>query len=267
MRRRIYEWLTNPRADDAVGRLVNFALLTLIAANVVTSVVETDAEIAASAPGFFLWFERVSIAVFTVEYLLRLWSCTADPRFATPLRGRLRHALRPMSLVDFVAIAPHYVELLLPGTLDLRFLRVLRLLRLLRLMRLRPVAEAFAMLSRVIQAKRIELGVTLAFVMVATVLAAGAMYVIERDQAGTAFSSIPRAMWWAIITITTIGYGDMVPSTALGQVVGGFVAFAGICALALPVGILSSGFVDEVNLRRKAAESHVCPHCGGTLES
>lgn len=268
MRRRIYEILSNPRPDDHLGRFINVALLLLIAANVVASILETDVELANEAPVFFEWFEWISIIVFSIEYLLRLWSCTADPRFVHAIRDRARMAITPMALVDLMAIAPFYVELLLPGTLDLRFLRVLRLLRLFRLLRHSHIAEAFATMIRVLQGKRIELAVSLAIVIVAMLLAAGAIYLVERNEPGTLFTSIPRSMWWAIETITTIGYGDMVPMTPIGRVIGSFVAFIGICTVALPVGIVSSGFIEELNRKRRLVGSadRVCPHCGEVLD-
>jgi voltage-gated potassium channel len=254
MRRRVHEILSDLRPGDAVARFVNLLLLSLIAANVVASVVETEVEIAARAPRFFRWFEIVSVAIFTVEYVLRLWSSP---------RGWLRQALRPMSLVDLAAIAPFYLDLLLPGTLDFRFLRALRLMRLFRLLRVNRLADAFAALARVIQAKRPALVVSLAVVVVAMLVAAGAMYVVEHRHPGTQFTSIPRAMWWSIVTITTVGYGDMTPVTGLGQVIAGFTAFLGICALALPVGIISSGYLDEVNRKAAVATAAAaeCPHC------
>jgi voltage-gated potassium channel len=268
MRRRIYEILTNPRSGDLTGRIVSFGMLLLIAANVMASVLETDAELAAQAPSLFLWFERASVAVFTLEYLARLWSCTADPRFSAPWRGRLRLALRPMSLVDLAAIVPFYLELFLLGTLDLRFLRALRLLRLFRLLRFGRLSGALTMLTRVVQAKRAELGVALAVVGVVVLVAAGAIYSVERGEPNTTFTSIPRAMWWSVVTITTVGYGDMTPMTAIGRVIGGVVAFIGICSLALPVGILSTGFFDELNRVRLSLPPAVraCPHCGGIVE-
>jgi voltage-gated potassium channel len=270
MRRRIHEILSNPRPDDRLGRGISIALLLLIAANVAASILETDAELARHAPTFFEWFEWASIFVFTAEYLLRLWSCTADPRFTGAVRGRLRMALTPMALIDLMAIAPFYVELLLPGTLDLRFLRVLRLLRLFRLLRHSRIAESFATMVRVLQGKRVELAVSLAIVVVAMLIAAGAIYVAERGEPGTLFTSIPSAMWWAVETITTIGYGDMIPMTPAGRVIGGFVAFIGICAVALPVGIVSSGFIEELNRKRRpataTADARSCPHCGGALD-
>jgi voltage-gated potassium channel len=274
MRRRVYEILSQPRPDDRVGRLISGALLLLIAANVAASILETDAEIRRGAPAFFEGVEAVSVAIFTIEYLLRLWSCTADPQFAGAVRGRARIALTPLALIDLAAIVPSYLELLLTGTLDLRFLRVLRLLRLFRLLRYSRVADAFATMGRVLRGKQVELAVSLAIVLVAMLLAAGTAYVAERDAPGTQFTSIPRAMWWAVETITTIGYGDMIPMTPAGRVIGGIVAFIGICTVALPVGIVSSGFIEELNRKKQqttataetTAEGRSCPHCGSALE-
>lgn len=268
VKRRIHEILTTPRPGDRVGRVISFLLLMLIATNVLACVLETDQDIRALAPEFFVAFEWVSVAVFTVEYALRLWSSTADPEFQRRW-GRLKWATTPMALVDLLAIAPSLIQYFLPGALDLRFLRVLRLLRLFRLLRYGRLAYAFSTLVRVIHTRRVELGVTLAFVVVATIIAAGAIYLAEHGQPDTGFSSIPRAMWWAVVTITTVGYGDMVPQTALGHVIGGLVAFVGICALALPVGILSSGFIEELTRQQAEAKpkTATCPHCGELLDA
>lgn len=267
IRRRVHQVLTNPSPDDVAGRVISFGLLMLIAANVTASVLETDVELARAAPAFFRWFELISVVIFTVEYVLRVWSAPpTDPRLRDTVRGRLQVATSAMALVDLASIAPFYIELLLPGFVDLRFLRVLRLLRLFRLMRVHRLANAFATLVRIVKSKRMELGVTVALVLVAMLLSAGAMYMVEHNQPHTQFTSIPRAMWWSICTVTTIGYGDMVPTSALGQIVAGFVAFIGICTVALPVGILSSGFIEEINRRKsERASPHACPQCGTDL--
>jgi voltage-gated potassium channel len=178
------------------------------------------------------------------------------------VRGRLRYALTPLLQLDLVSIAPSYIEMLGPDTIDLRFLRVLRLLRMFRLVRMQRVSDAVATLSRAISSKRAELAITMALVVVMSILAAGAMYFVERDVPGTHFTSIPRAMWWSIVTITTVGYGDVTPATSLGQITAGVVAFIGICTLALPVGILSSAFIEQLNRDgTPPAEPRTCPHC------
>jgi voltage-gated potassium channel len=299
--RRLYEILgNNPRPGDVLARAISICLLVLIGTNVLASVLESEESIYLLAPRFFTWFEWASVAVFTIEYLLRLWSCVTDPRYAGSIRGRLRLMLSPMALVDLVAIAPFYLELIVPNVLDLRFLRALRLLRMFRLLRIDPLAEAFATVMRVLTRKRTQLFVSFAVVLVAILLSAGAIYVTEHGQPDTRFTSIPHAMWWSIVTITTIGYGDMVPTTAFGKFLGGLVSFVGICAVALPVGIISSGFIEEVNRKHRAAmaataaqsatlaaaaadaaaadaqaaaeaarnRSHqICPHCGNDLDA
>lgn len=263
MRRRVFEILTTPRPDDRLAKIINVALLLLIAANVVANIVETDAELARQGAAFFRWFEIISVAVFTVEYVLRLWSCTASPAVGGRVSSRLRQALRPMTLIDLVAIAPFYLDLLVPGGIDLRFLRVMRLMRLMRLFRVGPVSAGFARLGRVIMAKRVELGVSMSVVAVATVLAAGGMYLVEHHEEGSPFTSIPRAMWWSVVTITTVGYGDMTPVTPLGKTLGSLVALIGVCSLALPVGIISSGYITEPEPEDEDDEEPTqCPHCG-----
>lgn len=263
MRQRIYDILTQPARTDVLGRAISYGLLLVIAVNVTASILVTDANIAASAPVLFRTVAHVSVAVFTVEYLLRLWSAGSRPEYFS-FGGRIRFALHPMMVIDLLSIAPFYVEMLFPGTIDLSFLRVLRLMRIFRLLDAGPLRTAFGRIVRVARAKRTELAVSFVFILVAMMLAAGAMYWVEQDEPNTAFTSIPRAMWWSLVTITTIGYGDMTPTSPLGQFVAGFVAFLGICAVALPVGIVSSGYIDEINTAKR---DEFCPHCHAKLHA
>jgi voltage-gated potassium channel len=159
----------------------------------------------------------------------------------------------PSAIIDALAIVPA----LIPWGRDLRFVRVLRLLRLLKLGR---YSEGMRILVRVFQAKKDELVMSLVIVLVALVMASSFMYYAEHEAQPETFSSIPAAMWWGIVTLTTIGYGDAVPVTQAGQLIGSLSALAGILALALPVGILASGFTHELENRRKRATN--CPHCG-----
>lgn len=265
---RVYDILMSARPQGRLGRAINLGLLAVIALSVTASVLETDTALAARAPRLLAWVEWVSIAVFTVEYALRLWCCVLDPHFARPVLGRLRFALTPMALVDLVAIAPFYLELYWPGTIDLRFLRTLRLLRLLRLLRSERASHAFTTLTRVLQGKRPDLIISLVVVVVAMFVSAGAIYVAEHGQPGTTFTSIPQAMWWSVETITTIGYGDMVPTSATGKVIGALVGLLGICAVALPVGIVTGGFFEEIGRSKSEAQPSQasCPHCGKSLD-
>ena len=239
------------------ARWIDRFLVVLILLNVLAVILETVGDNATRYHGVLVAFEWLSLAAFGLEYLLRLWSATEDPRYASPVLGRLRWMATPWALVDLVAILPGLAGLVGVRAGDLRFVRVLRLLRLLKLGR---YTESFRVLARVLQSKKEELLMALFIVLVALVLSSSFMYYAEREAQPEAFSSIPAAMWWSIITLTTIGYGDVVPVTDAGRLVGGASALMGIFALALPVGILASGFTTELENRRKRPPT--CAHCG-----
>lgn len=175
------------------------------------------------------------------------------------MRGRLRWALRPLSLVDLVGIVPFVATL---GTADLRTLRALRLLRLVLLLKLGRYLAALTALQRVVYAKRAELVMSSALTSVLLMVASSIMYFAEYEAQPDKFSSIPASMWWAVSTLTTVGYGDVYPVTVLGRVAGGCLALLGIGLFALPTAILGSGLVEAVQSARPAAG---CPHCGKPL--
>lgn len=207
-------------------------------------------------------FEIISVAIFSVEYVLRLWACSLEPGFRRPVLGRLRFALTPLMLIDFVAIAPSFLVHFI--TLDLRMLRAVRLVRLLRVLKIARYSESLQLLARVLAAKGNELLVTLAAVLVLLVISSMLMYYAEHEAQLEQFSSIPAVLWWAVETLTTIGYGDMMPITVWGKIINSFIALLGIGVFALPAGILGSGFVEEI--QKKRARLLRCPRCGMTLD-
>lgn len=252
---RVYQLVVDPPEGDRLGNAINVGILILIAINVTVGLLETVKGLEAQYKTFFYWFEFASVMIFTVEYLLRLWSCTAIEEYKHPIRGRIKISLAPMAIIDLLAILPFYLQVFAPG-LDLRFVRVLRLLRLFRLFRFGRVATSFRMLGRVMKGKREELFISLAVLMLVLILASNIMYIIEHNQPNSQFTSVPAAMWWGMITITTIGYGDMVPMTPLGRAIGMLVAFLGVCVFALPVAILGAGFVEEIEQKDKLKEEY-----------
>jgi voltage-gated potassium channel len=251
LKRRVYQIIVDPPPGDTLAHVVSVGILVLIAGTVLTGILETVPALNARFGRFFQIFETVSVIVFSVEYVLRIWSCTEGPELAGALRGRLRCATRPMTLVDLAAILPFYLQSFLPGV-DLRFIRVLRLLRLFRLFRIGGLSESFRMLGRILVNRKDDFVISIATVVLVLILASSAMFILEGGEKNTQFTSVPASMWWGMITITTIGYGDMVPMTAAGRAVGMVVAFMGVCILALPVAILGAGFLEEVERR----------HCG-----
>ena len=262
-RRRVYELVDVPLTEDGTRARLDWFDLSigvLIVLNVAAVMLETVEPLHRRYLWLFDGFETVSVAVFTVEYVLRLWSCTADPAYRHPVWGRLRFATRPMAVVDLLAILPSYIP---NAWIDFRFLRVLRLLRLLRVLKLGRYSDAVAVLAATVRSKRAELGVMLLILAMLLVLSSGVMYYAEHEAQPQHFSSMPAALWWSVITLTTIGYGDVYPVTPIGRVLGGLIAISGIGFVALPTAIMASGFADELKARRKPDAT--CPHCGKPL--
>jgi voltage-gated potassium channel len=183
-----------------------------------------------------------------------------------------------MAVVDFLAIAPFFLQAVIPN-LDLRFVRALRLFRLFRIFKLGRWSTSFQTIQHVVRSRAEELAISMLIVAVATVLSGSVMWMIEAEAQPEKFRSIPAGIWWAIITITTIGYGDVAPITPLGKAVGGLIAVLGICIFALPVGVLGAGFVEEMgkirgrkNVRLSAFIPNepdgtcACPRCGQPLK-
>jgi voltage-gated potassium channel len=256
VRRRVWEILEAARPGDVAGQRFELFILALIGLNVLAVVLESVRSVEARFGTAFALFEACSVLVFAGEYAARLWSCVEAPCSRGPVRGRLRYALRPLALVDLMAIVPFLATL---GTADMRVLRALRLLRLVRLLKLGRYLAALTLLKRVVHAKREELVMSTALTSVLLIVASSIMYFAETDAQPDKFSSIPASMWWAISTLTTVGYGDVYPVTVLGRVAGGFLSLLGIGLFALPTAILGSGLVEAVQ-RRNAPRP--CPHCG-----
>jgi voltage-gated potassium channel len=259
VRKRVREIVAHPKAGDRTSRTFDAFIVTLILLNVAAMVVESVKRVHESIPGWFLAFEWFSVAVFTVEYIARLWSCVEDPQYKHPVLGRIRFALTALAIVDMLAVLPFYLPFL---SVDLRVLRMFRLLRIMRLMRVAKLArysESLQMLMRVLRAKREQLISAVFILLIMLIVAATLAYYAENGAQPKAFSSIPAAMWWAAVTLTTVGYGDIYPVTVLGKVVGALIAMLGIGMFALPTAILGAGFLEDLEQQKKALR---CPHCG-----
>ncbi|QSZ66545.1 ion transporter [Methanofollis aquaemaris] len=260
-RYRLYNILEGTDEGGTAGKVFNTFIVALIVANVAAVVLGTDAFLYLRYQFFFDWFEIFSVAIFTAEYALRLWTAPCNPGFVGP-GGRVRFAASPMAIIDLVAILPFYLPMIIP--LDLRVLRMLRLLRVFRLFKLYRYSEALKMLERVVKAEKEALVVVGFVLVVLLVLTSTVMYCVEHNAQPEAFSSIPMAMWWAVATLTTVGYGDVYPITPFGKLLGGFIAILGIGMFALPAGILASAFGDEIKNRHE--KKRICPHCGRCID-
>lgn len=254
----LFEILEVASADDLPSRVFDVFIMTLISLNVIAVILETVESLSSQYKLFYWIFEIFSVSVFTIEYLLRLLTCTTDNRFKSPFKGRIRFAVTPLSLVDLMAILPFYLPMIIP--IDLRFIRALRLFRLFRLFKMARYSEALKTLRNVLKGKKEELLIAIFSVLILLVISSSLMYFVENEAQPDAFSSIPAAMWWGVATLTTVGYGDVYPITPIGKFLGAIIALLGIGMFALPAGILASGFAEEIQKRR--GKQRICPHCG-----
>jgi voltage-gated potassium channel len=226
-------------------------LVSLICLNVVCIVLESVGTIRVAYGALFRTVEMISVAVFSFEYLARIWSSPdiADRNYADSILGRCRYALTPAAIVDLLAIAPFYLSVFVG--VDLRFLRVIQLLRVLKL------TSYSATMQSILQVFRDESNAfvaTFCLLLVILVLASSGIYVFEHEAEPDKFSSIPAAMWWAMATLTTVGYGDVTPITPMAQLFGGGITLVSIGVVALPAGILASGFTKLMQKNRTTYE-------------
>ena len=249
VRRRVHEVLDGSVPGDRLGRVVDVLLIVLIIANVMAIVLESVSSIGVPNQALFHGFEVFSVIAFTFEYVLRIWSSIESEADVTkhPIGWRIRYALRPMALVDLIAILPFYITLFVPIA-DLRFLRAVRMLRVLKLTRYSPAA---GILVSVLREEAPHFLAAFFLLLIIMIFASCGIYLVEHDAQPVAFGSIPAAMWWAVAALTTVGYGDVTPITPLGKVFGAAVTMVGIGMVALPSGILASGFSNHLHRRQR----------------
>jgi voltage-gated potassium channel len=253
LRRRTYTILENASGEPA-ARLLNGLLIGLILANVAAIVLASVTSIGARYHAWFSTLEWLSILVFTFEYLARVWAAVErdDGRYRAPVRGRIRYMVSPLALIDLLAILPFYLTFLVP--LDLRFMRIFRLFLIFKLTRYHA---SMNLLARVMRNEARPIAAALFVLATLLMVAASFAFIAEHEAQPHVFASIPDAMWWAIVTMTTVGYGDMVPITPFGKLIGGVIAVIGLGMVALPAGLLAAGFSEQLHQRKRAFEDEV----------
>ncbi|HEX4410858.1 MAG TPA: ion transporter [Xanthobacteraceae bacterium] len=293
LRHRLAVIFEDEEPRNALTRAVNGALALLIIANVSCVILESVEPIRRGFAAPFDIFENVSTTIFAVEYVLRVWVCVdyhVTP-YRDPVWGRLRYMRSFFALVDLVSVLPSLI-----GFFDAADFRIVRLLRLLRMLKLVRHSTTFTLLFAVLREEGRAISALLFVLLLTVTISASLMFMLENEAQPEVFTSIPVAMWWAIETLTTVGYGDIVPATLLGRVIGGCVSIIGIGTLALFSGLITVGFLDQLKIYREqhpkavtitkntitvqqtyssvvvtpdivgsaALPSH-CPHCGSVL--
>jgi voltage-gated potassium channel len=256
IRKRLFQLL---EGTGRTSRILQLSLMTLIALNVAAVMADSVHDLAAQWSRPLHQFELISVTIFSIEYLLRLWVAPEQEAYAHPLWGRLRYLVTPLAILDLLAVLPAF----LPVTFDLRFLRAVRLMRMLRVAKIARYSKALKIIRGVLADRRDELLATASVLLLVVVLASCLMFEIEHDAQPTVYTSIPTTLWWAIATLTTMGI-DIRPITPLGRLLAGCIAICGVGLFAIPAGILGSGFVEKYMAQRSLKKT--CPHCGKSLD-
>ncbi|AZN64059.1 ion transporter [Acinetobacter sp. ANC 4282] len=249
LRRFVYDNLHNEEYESTLSRCVNIFLILLIIGNTSAVLLESMNEIYQSYQLLFDAFELFSIAVFTVEYLLRFWAIAEKNPFESAWKNRWLWVRSGSAIIDLLAILPAYINFFVH--IDLRFLRILRLFRLLKLTR---YFVSLQILLRVIEREKGSFQAVIFILLIMIIIAAAGMYVVENQAQPEVFSSIPASMWWAVVTLTTVGYGDVTPVTSIGRFLGALITILGVGLAALPAGILANGLASELRQRKHQLE-------------
>ncbi len=259
---RIFEVIEKADREDRASFIFDSLIIGLILLNVTSIVLESFSELYSMYTQFFRAFEVFSVIVFTVEYLLRIW--TSDILFENENVSKLtavrKYLLSPMAIIDLVAILPFYLPVIVK--LDLRFLRMVRVTRFLRMFKFNRYSQSLNLIGKVLVNKKDTLIATILITFFLVIMSSIMMFYAEGHVQEEAFPNIVSTFWWAIATLTTIGYGDVYPITGIGKLLASVIAMLGIGIVAIPTGIISTGFIEV--LQRKREEGLcvlICPHC------
>lgn len=267
MKRKIFNIINSDSGTPSfASKIFDVSIITLIILNVVTIIIDTF-DIPEWLNTVMTWIEIVSVIIFTIEYFLRIWVADMVYPKMSPLRARLKYIFSFMAIIDLLAILPFYVPFLIP--IDLRVLRMLRIIRLLRIFKINRYTTALSTIANVFKRKQHQLLSSMAVVIILMIIAAVLMYNIENEAQPDAFDNAMSALWWAVATLTTVGYGDVYPVTILGKILSAVIAILGIGLVAVPTGILSSGFVESMEEEKQKAEDDekcYCPYCGKKIK-
>jgi voltage-gated potassium channel len=254
--------------DKHWDKVINVFIIVLIILNVAAVIIETVKEINDKYADFFYYFDLVSVIIFTIEYVLRVWSSNHEEKYKHSVWGRLKYMVSAGALIDLIAILPFFLHIFFGLAIDFREIRMLRLARVLRLFRLTAYTQSAHMIANVFKKRAKELAISFVLAIFLIIIASCIMYFAEHlrpDKETSQFKSIPHTIWWSVVTLTTTGYGDMYPLTAWGKAMASIIMLAGVAFFAIPAGILSAGFQEEFR-KNRTQKTHKCPHCGEHLD-
>ncbi|WP_321319114.1 ion transporter [Labilibaculum sp.] len=241
---RLYEIIFE--ADTKPGKIFDIALLVIIILSILLVVLESVPSIERDYHDVLKLSEWLITAIFSLEYMLRIWIVQKPKAYIFSFYG----------IIDLLSVLPSYLGLIVIGTHGFMVIRALRLLRIFRILKLNRYIKEGAIIVRALRQSRIKISVFLFAVLTMVIIIGTIMYLIEGGENG--FTSIPRGIYWAVVTLTTVGYGDISPSTSLGQFFASFVMIIGYAIIAVPTGIVTAELSKQTS---KAASTQVCPNC------
>lgn len=267
LKEKVFKIIQPGESDRIASKIFDIFIMSLILLSVVSVFLSTF-EISRKTIRCLMRIEFITTYIFTVEYLLRIW--TADLLYPECSRGkaRLRYFFSGMALIDLLAILPFYLPMIIP--MNLLGLRAIRLVRLLRLLKFNRYSEALSSICVVLRKKMLSIFAALFMVWILLIISSLLIYFAEHDAQPDQFRNAFSGLWWAVATLTTVGYGDIYPITVAGKFLGAVIAILGIGMVAIPTGILSSGFIEHLNKttgedENEEVEIKYCPHCGKKL--
>ena len=253
-RKKVYDILEHGFDGSSTSRLFSGFIVLLIILNVSAIILESYKPIGEMYHQEFLLFNIFSVVVFTLEYFARIWVSVESPHSerSKPIKSRIKYLLSPVSLIDLLAIAPFYLSFIF--AIDLRYLRMLRMIRLLKLTH---YFKGLHLFIDVFKKELPSIGAAIIIMSVLVIMSASVMYGLEHEAQPDVFDSIPSAIWWSVVTMTTVGYGDVIPVTFLGKFISIFIMLLGVGIVALPAAMLAAKFGDELRTRKQLLEREV----------
>jgi voltage-gated potassium channel len=248
---------------NKVSKIFDTFIMLLIVINIFSMILESFSSFQIKEKTIFSYIETISVIIFTIEYILRLITADFLYKNIPKYKAFIKYIFSFMAIIDLLAILPFYLSFI---KLDLRILRALRLLRLLRILKFNRYTNALKTVANVIKNKSTQLISSMAVVAVLILISSIIMYNVENPAQPEVFKNALSGIWWAIATLTTVGYGDIYPITTIGKLLSAVIALLGIGFVAIPTGIISAGFIENIEENEKTPDKKYCPFCGKKLD-
>lgn len=257
LKQKVYTLIREDDVNTLPRRIFDLIIIAIIVINVFLVILDTF-KLSLLLQDISKKIELVSVIIFSIEYILRLWTSTFLYPDKSSAKARLIYMVSFMAIIDLLAILPFYIPFIIP--LDLRVLRTLRIVRLLRLFKINRYTDALSSIANVFREKASQLLSSMFIVFMLMIISSVLMFNVENTAQPEKFSNAFSGLWWAVATLTTVGYGDIFPITFLGKVLSGIIAMLGIGLVAVPTGIISAGFIEttekeKLRIKEKAITS------------